>query len=476
VAGIIGAATDNALGVAGISWGAMILPVRALGKCGGYVSDISDGIRWAAGVSDSALPANPHPARIINLSLGGGECTATLQNAINAANARDALVVAAAGNTGNTGNPAPLAPGSCAGVLTVAASTREGQLASYSSYGAAVDISAPGNAIRSALDSGTTYPTGSIYGHKSGTSMSTPMVSGVAALLLSRAPGLGRQDLFDLIVDYVTPFPDPTDCPQPDACGSGLLNAGAAVAEATDAGGRPDPVGFSTTAPVAKQVSVQSNAVTVNSSGDLAVSVQGGEYSIGCNGVFTQNDGSISDGQSVCVRHLSAARPEHPAATVLGIGNSRAAFVSLTGPADTQPGPFSFAPQDQVGISETVTSSSAVIGAIDAPAPVMVSGGEYSLGCGASGFTTEPGYVAPGGTICVRHVTPSSFGAETVTTLTVGGVSAEFVSTTRTGVGAFGGGGGGALGPGLLFPGLVYLWLRRIRRHRLASSRPARAP
>jgi len=471
VAGVIAAATDNAQGVAGISRGAMILPVRGLGKCGGYTSDIADGIRWAAGVPDAALPANPHPARIINLSLGGGSCAMTLQNAIHAANGRDALVVAAAGNTGDTDSPAPVAPGSCGGVLTVAASKQDGTRAAYSSYGTAVDITAPGNEILATAGLGDDYPTGHGYGFKSGTSMSAPMVSGVAALLLSRNPGLNRQTLFERIVDNVTAFPVGFDCPGVDACGSGLLNAALALGATADPGGRPTPLAFASVEGVEANVLQVSTDVVVDSAGTLDLSVEGGEYSIGCNGVFTAVDGSIENGEDLCLRHLSAPRPEHPAATVVRLGNHRSAFVSLTGFSDTQPESFSFAPQDQTGVSETVISSSVAMEGIDAPAPVMVSGGEYSLGCGISGFTTEPGYVAPGGTICVRHQAASSFATRTVTTLTVGGVSADFASTTRTG-----GGGGGSLSPGLLLLGLIYPWLRRVRRHRVASSRPVRAP
>ena len=71
VAGTIAANSNNGQGVAGINWNARILPVRVLGKCGGYNSDISDGIRWAAGLSVAGVPANANPARVINLSLGG---------------------------------------------------------------------------------------------------------------------------------------------------------------------------------------------------------------------------------------------------------------------------------------------------------------------------------------------------------------------------------------------------------------------
>src|SRR5690606_31257016 len=82
VAGTIAAVTNNAKGVAGTAFGARILPVRVLGTCGGYDSDIADAIVWAAGGSVSGVPTNANPAEVINLSLGGGgACGRTSQNA-----------------------------------------------------------------------------------------------------------------------------------------------------------------------------------------------------------------------------------------------------------------------------------------------------------------------------------------------------------------------------------------------------------
>jgi subtilisin family serine protease len=99
VAGTIAAATDNGVGVAGINWRAMILPLRVLGKCGGYTSDITDAMRWATGLALSGVPQNPYPARILNLSLAApGPCGITWQNAIDEVNNRGAVVIVAAGN------------------------------------------------------------------------------------------------------------------------------------------------------------------------------------------------------------------------------------------------------------------------------------------------------------------------------------------------------------------------------------------
>ena len=143
VSGIIAANTNNGVGIAGLNWNAKILPVRVLGKCGGTFDDIAAGILWAAGVAVAGAPANPNPARVMNLSLGGATpCPQTLQDAINLALAQGAVIAVAAGN--ESGNAADSAPANCSGVITVGANTRTGDRASYSNFGLRVDVSAPG--------------------------------------------------------------------------------------------------------------------------------------------------------------------------------------------------------------------------------------------------------------------------------------------------------------------------------------------
>ena len=142
VAGIIGAASNNGVGVAGIDWSARILPVRVLGRDGGTTSDIVDGIAWAAGLTVPGVPANTTPARVINLSLGGsGECSAPFQDVVNRVRAVGAMVVAAAGNDGST---SVSQPANCNGVIAVTANARDGDNASYANVGAQVTVSAPG--------------------------------------------------------------------------------------------------------------------------------------------------------------------------------------------------------------------------------------------------------------------------------------------------------------------------------------------
>jgi len=167
VSGTIGAATDNGIGIAGIDQRAHELAVRALGTCGGWVSDIADAIRWAVGLPVPGVATNPAPAKVLNLSLGGsGSCSAIEQSAIDAAVGAGAVVVAAAGNNAVDLDSAPFSPVSCNNVIAVAAATRFGDRADYSNFGSIVDISAPGGLkltskdeeIISLSNAGTTTP------------------------------------------------------------------------------------------------------------------------------------------------------------------------------------------------------------------------------------------------------------------------------------------------------------------------------
>jgi serine protease len=236
VAGTIGAATNNGMGVAGVNWNSKILPVRVLGKCGGTTSDIADGMRWAAGLPVSGVPNNPNPAKVINLSLGGyGVCSTTYQNAINAITAAGVTVVVSAGNSDDDANN--YRPGNCSGVITVAATNRNGARAYYSNYGSVVEIAAPGgeisdtsdpDGILSTLNTGATSPLADSYVYYQGSSMSAPHVSGVVSLLYSLNSSLTPSQALNLLQQNVTAFPAGSTC-NTGICGSGIVNAGAAV-------------------------------------------------------------------------------------------------------------------------------------------------------------------------------------------------------------------------------------------------------
>lgn len=169
VTGVAAAETNNAIGIAGVSWGARIMTVKVLDQHGdGYYYDIAAGIVYAV----------DNGAQVINLSLGGDEPSFVLQEAVRYAYQRGALLVAAAGNDGGR----VLYPAAYPEVMAVTATNPYDQRSSFSNYGPEVDIAAPGEAILS-----TWLPPYNYY-YKWGTSMATPHVSGAAALLWSWRP------------------------------------------------------------------------------------------------------------------------------------------------------------------------------------------------------------------------------------------------------------------------------------------------
>ncbi|MFE7897689.1 S8 family serine peptidase [Streptomyces sp. NPDC057424] len=252
VAGTIAAATNNGKGVAGIAYGAKISPVRVLGKCGGYDSDIIDAITWASGGSVSGVPANTNVAKVINMSLGGsGACSTATQSAINGAVNRGTSVVVAAGNENQ--NAANASPANCSNVITVAATNRAGSRASYSNYGSAVDIAAPGgetrsstaNGILSTLNSGTRTPSSENYHYYQGTSMAAPHVAGLAALMKSANSALTPAQIESAIKTNARTLPGSCS----GGCGAGLADAAKTVQAVK--GGSSTGTTFSSTTVVA---------------------------------------------------------------------------------------------------------------------------------------------------------------------------------------------------------------------------------
>ena len=279
VSGLIGALSNNGLGMAGVAWGVKLLPVRVLGKCGGYDSDIMAGMKWAAGISVPGVPDNPNKAKVLNMSLGGsGTCGTTgtgelYRDTITQVNAAGAVIVVAAGNS--AGQPLGL-PANCPGVIAVAALRHVGTKVGFSSMGPEVAISAPGgNCINtgagqpciypmiSTTNSGTTSPVANddAYTGSSasvGTSFSAPVVSGIVALMASVRPGITSSEVKTILQRTARAFPTTgggsADNPTPPACGTtpgadqlecycttstcgaGMVNAAAAVADVQGVG------------------------------------------------------------------------------------------------------------------------------------------------------------------------------------------------------------------------------------------------
>ncbi|QQP95794.1 S8 family serine peptidase [Lysobacter enzymogenes] len=226
VAGTIAAITNNGFGGAGAAYKSKLLHARVTGNNGlGLLTDVIDALVWSAGGEVNGVPRNQNPADVINMSIGGsGSCSAFFQQAIDFAGSRGAVVVVAAGN--NNADAGGFQPSSCDKVIAVAANTIEGKRASYSNYGAAVDITAPGGdsarGVYSTVNGG--------YGYKSGTSMAAPHVSGAAALM--RGVFRWSPDSIERVLKE-TARPGPSGCSA--GCGAGILDAGKAVARAAEA-------------------------------------------------------------------------------------------------------------------------------------------------------------------------------------------------------------------------------------------------
>ncbi|MBC7700006.1 S8 family serine peptidase [Aquabacterium sp.] len=289
--GLIGALTNNGIGMASVGRNVRILPVRVLGKCGGYDSDIMAGMLWAAGISVSGVPANPNPAKVINLSLGGsGACTQAYRDTLGQLTTLGVTVVASAGNSGL----GVTVPANCPGVIGVAGLRHVGTKVGYSDLGPEITISAPaGNCVNTlsgqpclypiltTSNAGTTTPiaasniyTDSYY-TSLGTSFSAPMVSGTIGLMLSVNPALTPAAIRTILMGSARAFPTtggdngdggstsvprcaaPSSTEQaqcyctPATCGAGMLDTGAAVAAAN--AGLQAQIDFSKTGAVPSQ-------------------------------------------------------------------------------------------------------------------------------------------------------------------------------------------------------------------------------
>jgi len=240
VAGII-AAEHDFLGSAGIAPNVKLLPIRALGKDGGTIADLVKAVNWAAGVKISGVPQNRYPVSVINLSLGAKEvvsCTGGYASIFDAAIAKGITVIAAAGNESRVSLSFP---GNCNGVITVVATQALGDRATYSNYGQGALLSAPGGEFNigstEAPDSrggiiSTSIDAANVQSYRlsEGTSMATPVVSGVVALMYSMQPNITPAKVRAILQDSVREFAPTSNCAIIGGCGSGIINAQLALA------------------------------------------------------------------------------------------------------------------------------------------------------------------------------------------------------------------------------------------------------
>jgi thermitase len=250
VAGVAAARGNDGLGVAGAAWNVAILPVKTMSSSGsGSYSAIANGITYSA----------DRGARIINLSLGGTASSSTLQNAVSYAWNKGCVLIAAAGNNGSS---TTVYPAAYPNVIAVSATTSSDTMASFSSFGSFVDLSAPGQSIT------TTWPGGG-YVTISGTSFSSPLTAGVAALALSRNPALSNAQINSLL----TANADDLGAAGYDIYfGAGRLNAARVVAAAVPVSDTTAPVTAVTNPKDGTSIaSVRSVNVSVASSDNIAV-------------------------------------------------------------------------------------------------------------------------------------------------------------------------------------------------------------
>lgn len=242
VAGIVGAATDNGVGMAGLAPQVRIQPVRVVSWAGGASDDLAAAITWASGGDVTGVPGNATPAQVINLSLASTlaePCPSAVATAVLGAMARGTLVVSAAGNSQDVA--ADYWPGNCEGVMNVGATTLAGKRGSYSNYGSDVDLSAPGDAILSLTNPGLYTPEGTTgtYDTDSGTSFASPLVAGTAALLLGYDSSLTPNETANLLMDTATAFPDGAcDSDPGKTCGAGIVSASSTLQAQAEADSR----------------------------------------------------------------------------------------------------------------------------------------------------------------------------------------------------------------------------------------------
>ncbi len=332
---LMGAQTNNATGMASVGFNTMVLPVRALGPCGGFDSDIVAGMLWAAGLTNTpgTSSPNPHPARVINLSLGStGSCPGIYTAAMTQLTAAKVVVVASAGNDEGL---AVATPANCPGVIAVGGVRHVGTKVGFSNVGPEVAISAPGGncvntsgtclyPIITATNAGATTATTNTYTDSSnfaiGTSFSAPMVTGTVALMLSVNPTLTTAQVKSLLQSSARQFPSavsgvPT-CVAPSAavqdecncttstCGAGLLDAAAAVTAAA--------AGSATTASVAPSATTVTagTSVTFNGTGSTASNghtISTYQWTFTSNSVGATFSGAVTGSSATVVTPVAAA-------------------------------------------------------------------------------------------------------------------------------------------------------------------------
>ena len=305
VGGTIAAATNNGKFGAGVNWNAKIINARALGEGGGSSADIIDAVLWSAGEPVQGVPANPNPAKVLNMSLGGdGACGQADQAAFDMVTAKGVIVVVAAGNENENVNK-PKTPASCNNVITVGATGPTNKRAPYSNFGPRVDVMAPGGDETLSVNVGGADHSAGVYstflkkadgsfelGGIQGTSMATPHIAGLVSLMVGIDPTLNHAKTLAFLKSNSTAL-SAADCSNGNTavagtdCGAGLVDAAKTLKAVKDAlGGATTPTPPAPPPPLAVKTSKEyvraQHSSDANKSKQVEVSLNGRDvmYSI----------------------------------------------------------------------------------------------------------------------------------------------------------------------------------------------------
>jgi serine protease len=486
VSGLIAANTDNGIGMASVGRDVMLLPLRALGKCGGFDSDIVAAMQWAGGLSVPGVPANQHPARVINLSLGGtdsgNDCVNLGYNAaVSQLAARGVVVVAAAGNEEGL---AAYIPAKCPGVIGVAAVRHIGTKVGFSSIGPELTIAAPGGncvnlsgaclyPLLTTVNSGTTIPATNTWSDSVnaslGTSFSSPLVAGTVALMLSVSPSLTPAQVKSALQATARPFPTsgaandivthlpivaceaPSSTAQDECycttttCGAGLLDVAAAVARAA---ATATPVPHITTPATTVEVGAALNFDGTTSAAASGRSVTGYQWAISAgSGIAAITSATNAATARVATSGAGSFTVSLSVTDNLNIASAAPATQTVTVLAPAPPTAQISATPASPSAGQAVSVSSAGSTAI---ATRTITGYQWSISAGSgiatiSGSATGPTAsvaTSAAGTFTVALQITDSTGAQASASQVVT-VQAAPVTPQPTGGG--GGGGGGAL-------------------------------
>ncbi|MAQ98964.1 MAG: peptidase S8 [Oceanospirillaceae bacterium] len=305
VSGTVGADTDNGEGVAGVGWQTMVMPLRVLGlDSSGSNYDVLQAMLYAAGLDNDSGTVPPDTAAVINLSLGGPNSSRAEQQIISQVRDAGVIIVAAAGNESSN---CPSYPAAYDGVISVSASAPDDTLAYYSNFGESIDVAAPGGdisyTVRNGLAGGiaSTYVDDSSgsrepgYAQLEGTSMATPHVSGVIALMKAVYPAMTPAE-FDALLASGNITDDLGSAGRDDSFGYGLINARKAVNAALDlAGGGDLPAPLTSDGLSSNPTSV---AIGTNSTASLVLSYSGDSAPASVTHEETASWLSVSDSQA----------------------------------------------------------------------------------------------------------------------------------------------------------------------------------